>query len=244
MNVVTMLYELQEKLEKVETNKKIILDGSYLYLLRKMKREFEENKGNYNLKVKEIENIKKEYTNIGQELKTVNSKIENDENNLYNNSTSDLKAIKALENNIKVNKAAQKDFEDKAIELLETEEKLKVEIEASKVELLTVKNNFYSYKETTSKKIQEAKQEIELLNSQIEELKKNIPENYLIEYSEMAAQKKNPIAKIHGSVCTGCKMKVSSMTMDKLYKKNEIVYCDNCGRILLMDEVDNLKEAR
>lgn len=244
MNYVKMLYELQEKSEKVEVNKKITLDGSYLYLLRKMKKEFEEYKEIYNSKCKEIDNIKNEYETISAELKTVNTKIENDENHLYNNSNNDLKAINALESNIKTNKATLKLLEDKAIVLLETEEKLKIDIENSKVELLTVKNNFYSYKETTSKKIQDAKQEILQLNNEIDELKKEIPENYLIEYSEIAAQKKKPIAKIHGSVCSGCKMKVSAMTMDKLYKKDEIVHCDNCGRVLLMDEIDNLKEAR
>lgn len=244
MNIVGKLFELQENYDKVETNKKITLDGSYLYLLRKMKKEFEENKQKYNTKVKSIENIKREYMSISKELKEVNSKIEGYEYSLYNEAGSDLKAIKALEVNIKNCKASLKLLEDKAIVLLETEEKLKLEIETSKTELITVKNNFYSYKSATSKKIDEANNEIKILEDEIKKLENEIPNKFLSYYKDMLKQKKRPVAKLHGTVCSGCQMKVSSMTMDEVYKGKEIVLCDNCGRILLHEELGNLKEAK
>lgn len=244
MNIVGKLFELQENCDKVEANKKITLDGSYLYLLRKMKKEFEENKEKYNAKVKSIEKIKLEYASISKELKELNSKISGYVNSLYNEAGSDLKAIKALESNIKNSKTALKLLEDKAIELLETEEKLKLEIETSKTELITVKNNFYSYKNATSKKIEEANNEIRLLENEIKRLESEIPKKFLTYYNDMLKQKKKPVAILHGTVCSGCKMKVSSMTMDEIYKGKEIVLCDNCGRILLYEEVGNLKEAK
>lgn len=244
MNFVEKLFELQEDHEKVEINKKITLDGSYLYLLRKMKKEFEVNKKTYNEKVKAIGDIKKEYASISKELKEINSKIDGFEKTLYNEAGSDLKAIKSLEGNIKSSKTSLKLLEDKAIDLLEREEKLKLEIEASKTELLTVKNNFYSYKEKTSKKIEDAKNEINLLNGEIKKLENEIPKRYLKCYNDILNQKKKPVAKIHGTICSGCKMKVSAMTMDEIYKGKEIVFCDNCGRILFYETTKDLKEAK
>lgn len=244
MNIVGKLFELQESYDKIEENKKVTLDGSYLYLLRKMKKEFEENRDKYNLKVKAIENIKKEYASISRNLKDLNSKISDFEKTLYNEAGSDLKAIKALETNIKNSKASLKVLEDKAIILLETEEKLKLEIETSKTELLTVKNNFYSYKEKTSKKIEEANNEIKLLENEVRNLEGEIPKKLLAVYNDMKKHKKRPVAKLQGTVCGGCKMKVSSMTLDNIFKGKEIVLCDNCGRILLYEKIENLKEAK
>ena len=157
MNVVDLLFQLQNYIKENEKNKKVILDGSYLYLLRKMKKKFEDTKKLYNEKVDTIKNIKKEYAEISKELKEINFQIDKNENDLYNNAGSDMKVINVLQNNIKANKANVKLLEDKAITLLEREEKLKLDIEVEKAELINLKNNFYTYKETISKKIETAK---------------------------------------------------------------------------------------
>jgi predicted nucleic acid-binding Zn-ribbon protein len=244
MKIAEALLELQENIEKAERAKKIILDGSYLYLLRKMKKEFEDTKEKYNSKVKLITSIKNEYATISKELKDLTTKIEKDENDLYNNSGSDIKAINALQNNIKNNKNKLKALEDKGIDLLELEEKYKLEIELEKAELINLKNNFYSYKETTAKKIEDGKIELENINEKIEMLKNSIPANYLELFEGKLKEKKQAVAKISGGSCSGCKMKVSAMTMDKIAKKEEIVTCDNCGRILVKDDAIKLKEAK
>jgi predicted nucleic acid-binding Zn-ribbon protein len=107
-----------------------------------------------------------------------------------------------------------------------------------------LKNNFYSYKETTAKKIEDGKIELENINEKIEMLKNSIPANYLELFEGKLKEKKQAVAKISGGSCSGCKMKVSAMTMDKIAKKEEIVTCDNCGRILVKDDAIKLKEAK
>ena len=80
----------------------------------------------------------------------------------------------------------------------------------------------------------------------IEKIRKDIPEEYLKQFDNTLKQKKIAVCKIVGEVCSGCKMKVSAMTMDNIKKGIEMVKCDNCGRILYKDEneVSNLKKAK
>lgn len=239
MSAMELLYQLQNCYNKVEASKKVIKDGAYLYLLRKMKKEFGECKNKYNEKVKAIKDLKDDYGATSKELKEFRDKIDKDEYILYNNAQNDMKSINALQKSIKNNKAKLKIVEDSAIEHLEKEEKLNLEIESLKKELINVKNNFYSYKKDIGEKIENAKQELETENNNIEKLQKSMPEDYLKAFYTKFEHKKNVVVRLHNGICGGCKMKVSAMTLDGVKKKDTILYCDNCGRILIHEEMKN-----
>lgn len=244
MSNMSLLYELQNSYNNVEENKKIIKDGAHLYLLRKMKVEFGECKNKYNEKVKIINALKDDYAETSRELKEFRDKIDKDEFALYNNSSNDMKSINALQKSIKNNKAKHKIVEDSAIEHLEKEEKLNIDIENLKTELINVKNNFYSYKKDTSEKIENAKIKLEVANKNIEKLQKLIPENYLKAFYSKYEHKKNVVVKLTNGICEGCKMKVSAMTLDEATKKDNILYCDNCGRILIHEDIKKIKTIK
>jgi hypothetical protein len=244
MNNTKLLYELQNCYCSVEKNKRIVKDGSHLYLLKKMKKEFEQCRNDYNEKIKCLGDLKTEYISISMELKEIKAKIDKDEYDLYNKFSSDVKSINALQSKIKTGKLNLKLVEDKAIELLDTEEKLKLDIENLKMELINVKNNFYSYKKDASEKIETAKQDLTEINEKIDELKKIIPQEYIDIFYQKYNKNKNVVVKLSNGICHGCKMKVSAMTLDEIITKDKIVYCDNCGRILVQDEMKDLKVAK
>ncbi|AGK97097.1 zinc ribbon domain-containing protein [Clostridium pasteurianum] len=239
-----LLLELQRCYQDIEESKKVLNDGSYLYLLKKMKKEFENMKDKYNGKRKALGDLKIEYTSIGKDLRNLKNKIDKNEHDLYNNADNDVKSINALQNNIEINKEKLKALEDKAIELLEVEEKLKLDIESLKMDLINVKNNFYNYKKVTSEKINDAKDKLKESEDRVEELKKIIPENELKVFYSMIDKRKVAVVKLKNEICEGCKMRVSSVTLDNIYKGKDIVYCDNCGRILIYDNGKKLKEAK
>ncbi|MDF2502911.1 C4-type zinc ribbon domain-containing protein [Clostridium sp.] len=236
MGISKLLLQLQECYGDIEEGKKVLNDGSHLYLLKKMKKEFEEMKDKYNEKRKALQDLRTEYASIGKELREFKNKIDKNEHDLYNNSANDMKSINALQNNIETNKEKLRLLEDKAIELLEVEEKLKIDIGSLKMDLINVKNNFYNYKQVTNGKMHEAKNKLEESESKIKELKELIPKDELEVFYNMLKKRKVVVVKLNHEVCEGCKMKVSSMTLDSISKGKDIVYCDNCGRILVGDE--------
>ncbi|URZ15776.1 zinc ribbon domain-containing protein [Clostridium felsineum] len=235
-NNVELAYLIQESYDIIKQNKKILRDGSYIYLLKKLKNEFETAKKNYVVRKKELAKIKENYAAISIDLRCEREKMENNEYKLYNKVGSDLNAIEKLEHAIEGEKQIIKKLEDEAVDLLDEEEKLKSEIENLRVELVNIKDNFYDYKGKSSEKVEKARQELIAAKLKIEEIKGKIPKDLFEEISSLMMRSSCAVAKVSGEICGGCKMKVSSMTIDNLVNNNSIVHCDNCGRILYYDE--------
>lgn len=235
MSNIKLAYSLQHNLDLIKENKKVLKDGSHIYFLKKLKKEFDHKKKEYILKKETLGTIKKGYEDISEKIKNAKKEIDENEFKLYNKVGSDLNAINKLEKSIEKGKQELKKLEDDAVELLEQEEKVNSIIENLRLELVNVRNNFYDYKEKSSKKIDEADNNIKLFEKEIENLKKDIPENMLDEIEKILKYNDTAVVKLVGAVCDGCKMKVSAMTMDSVNRGIEIVHCDNCGRILYYD---------
>lgn len=244
MSNIEIAYSLQRKLDLIKENKKVLKDGSHIYFLKKLKREFDHKKKEYISKKENLSIIKKSYEGISEKIKNTKKEIDENEFKLYNKVGSDLNAIDKLEKSIERSKQELKKLEDDAVELLEEEEKINSIIENLRLELVNVKNNFYDYKEKSSKKIDEADNNIKLFEKEIEKLKKDIPENMLYEIEKILKYNDTAVVKLVGAVCDGCKMKVSAMTIDSVNRGVEIVRCDNCGRILYYDSESLAKNVK
>lgn len=237
MGNINMLFQLQENEIKAAENSKIIKDGSYVYLLKKMKIEFEKCKEEFLGKGNEIEKIKDSFKAVSSKTRDLKEKIEADEKMIYSSNITS-KTVEKLQKRISDNKKKLSEIDDKNITLLELEEKLEEEKEILREKLVELKNNFYDYKEASNKKILNAHEELKKYNANIENIKKLIPEKILKEYSEIKYSKGTAVALIKEGICSGCKMKVSAMTMDQISKNKEKVLCDNCGRILYYNSAE------
>ncbi|AAK79275.1 hypothetical protein BJV85_002693 [Clostridium acetobutylicum] len=235
-NNVELAYLIQENYDLIKESKKILRDGSYIYLLKKLKSEFETAKKNYVNRKTELAKIKQSYSAISIELRKEREKMETNEYKLYNKAGSNLNMIEKLEGAIEIEKQNLKNLEDEAVDLLDEEEKLKKEIEDLRLKLVNIKDNFYDYKEKSSEKVEKARQEMIAAKTKIEEIKSKIPKELFEEISHLMSKSSCAVAKLNGEICGGCRMKVSSMTIDDLINNNSIVHCDNCGRILYYDE--------
>ena len=70
-----------------------------------------------------------------------------------------------------------------------------------------------------------------------EKLVLSVSEDILPLYEKLIKSKEGTaIATLHGGQCTGCNMKVIASTAIAVQSQKEITQCENCGRILSMDE--------
>ncbi|EJP6472889.1 zinc ribbon domain-containing protein [Clostridium sp. FAM 1755] len=243
MKNLDLLIKLQDCYITLENNNKVIKDGSDIYFLKKLKDEFEENKIKYKSKEEQLDNIKKEYKEISLKTKRENKNIKEKEYFLYNEAKSDIKIIERLENDIEKSKNAIKDLENLAIELIEKDEKISTEKENLREELKIIKVNFDEYKKNSSKKINEAKIEIDLCEKTIKHIRTIIEKDLLEKFDKIKKSKKIAIVPLEKGICKGCRVRVSSMILDKTKRGEKVVYCDNCGRILYKIEEKKLKKV-
>ena len=70
-----------------------------------------------------------------------------------------------------------------------------------------------------------------------EKLVLNVPEDDLPLYEKLMKSKDGmAIASLNGGKCTGCHMKVIASTAIAVQSGKEVTQCENCGRILAIDE--------
>lgn len=241
MENINMLLKIQENHIRVIKCENYLKDTSYTNLLRKLKTSFERKKEIYINKDRELEMIKKEFNVKNNEIDQINSEINKAEYDLYNNAGNNLELIEKLQNKISQLKNLTEQLDFESMRLIEKEEEVNKEKEQLKLELIELKNNFYSEKNKVEKSVKESKEELKALKVENEKLKKMIPNELMEVYNKIVSSEEITIAELQHGVCTGCKMRVSSLTMDSLRKDKEIVYCDNCGRILYSNNSVNLK---
>lgn len=64
-------------------------------------------------------------------------------------------------------------------------------------------------------------------------LEQELDPAFLAEYYRLSENKKNPIVEVKRKMCTGCFLPLSMAKVDEWRRAKGLVYCDECGRILV-----------
>lgn len=237
MDNLKLLIELQKNYNVMnEASKTLNNYSSYLDYLKKMKKEFNELKEEFSSKAYEINNIRKQYKIASGKIKAIKKDMEECNYRLYNFSGSNIKLINGLQNEIDSYKNSVDHLEDECYKLLESEDTLKAEMNTIKDNLINKKNDFYDYKNKKNDEVKKAKENMVISKELIEKNEKNLPESILKDFKRLISKNGMAVVKCENGICLGCRVKVSFMTLDRIKKNNQIIHCDNCGRILFSED--------
>ena len=84
-----------------------------------------------------------------------------------------------------------------------------------------------------SREIDKIKKELTQISNEKQELERSISPELLNKYYKIKRLKREPIASMENGTCNGCMMKVSVMVAHEVKRHEELIYCENCGRILI-----------
>ena len=80
------------------------------------------------------------------------------------------------------------------------------------------------------------KEERSAIEKELEELKKNVDPALMERYLQKRANKIYPILyEVKGNICGACRMELPMSELTKL-KNGEVIDCDQCGRLLYLDQ--------
>jgi uncharacterized protein len=128
-------------------------------------------------------------------------------------------------------------LEDQELELMEQADKLRAEISVAE-------KTATAGRDSVNRQLVDLEEKSKTLQTQLEELKKeraqlaqNIDEEVMERYERLFASKGDvAVVAVEHGVCTGCHMKVTTQTAVHAKSENEIVSCEQCGRILYTAE--------
>ena len=140
---------------------------------------------------------------------------------------------RALAKEIETCKLHITEIEDRELELMEKEELARKEVAMAKKDEAEAKKLTDSRLQDLDARAGNLKNELTTLNSDREELASQVEENLRNRYERLFKSKgSNVVVGIQHGVCGGCHMQLSRQILVSCRAEQEIMTCDNCGRIL------------
>ena len=145
---------------------------------------------------------------------------------------------RAILNEVDFLKKRNKEIEDEMLGFMEEEEKLKNSIDAIRAETK-------EFTDSTRSKITELEHRRESLTEQQKSAEGNLkddlaklPDDVRALYKRVAEVRDKTVCAIVDNTCTGCYANLTHQFLNELKKRNRILLCDNCGRILVYTSSD------
>jgi predicted nucleic acid-binding Zn-ribbon protein len=224
-----LLFELQNYDIKIsDINKQISIAPSLIeqknIILEDKKAELNERKKKY----VDLVSLKKEKESLLGDKEKAIEKHSMELNTVKSNDT-----YKALLLEIEKAKADKSILEDELLALME-----KVDEESAKIK--AVENEFQEFEENIKKEIRDIKNNVNKLKEEViglenerEEHKSKVNKSILSHYERLKEGRDGRgMAIVDGESCSDCGMVLRTQLINQALKGQELVFCDNCSRIL------------
>lgn len=237
MSQLELIWELENHYSILDNHKEYldILDKNLE--MKRLEEEYSKIKLKNDRLYERIKGNKKKLNENNRLLNIFDFKIKEIDNNLYDGRINDIKQINYLIVEKDKLKKQIEDVETKTLTLMEENDYLENEYLYSVDELNKYSSDINEIKKSNGFMQKYLKDKIEYEKNEIKKCKEKIDRNLLDRYQLLKKSKKNGIVHVRNYICGGCNMFVSTSLKEKLQQKNEIVYCEHCGRILYF--IDN-----
>mgnify|MGYP005864087229 CR=1 FL=1 len=203
------------------------LDGTILSLQKKITQKSEEVHKQYR---KSFDQERIELSRLELELKDIEEKLEKSQNRLYSGDVQSGKELTQWKTTMENFEKTKSNLEDQILNQIE------------KIELLSIKEKEKEHHLL----LQRLERNIENLNNDIEKLKSDfaynlqqrnnsaldIPIEILTLYEELRKKFLNPVVEMDDDTCQGCHLALPSSIAKRVRKKEELLQCPNCKRLI------------
>lgn len=129
------------------------------------------------------------------------------------------------------------DYETKELEAMEEVDSYRVKQKAAEEQLAKTQTVVDDDLITIKERHTQLKAKLEEVQAERDVLVKEVSEDYLPIYGKLMKSKDGmAIATLKAGQCTGCHVKVIAATAIAVQRGLEVTQCDNCGRILAIEE--------
>ena len=141
--------------------------------------------------------------------------------------------FQALSNEIKRYEREIREIEDKELDLMDEVEKMKIDVVAAEKEAIQIKNIVVAQLADLEVKLKSIEAELQRVEAERAGLTAGLDEDLLSKYDRLFASKGDAaIVPLEHEVCMGCHMKLTTQTAVRVKGNQQIIHCEQCGRIL------------
>ena len=154
------------------------------------------------------------------------------------------KEYKALNNEIAALKEKNSQIDDQILDLIDKEEELRVILKQKKEEQDAAEAELKDKEDDLRKKIVAVEKDIEKARAERNEIAKTLPTNIVSRYASLIKNKnRKAVVFLNASNgCGGCGFSVRPQLLIDINRKDTIISCESCGRMIIDKELDEDKE--
>ena len=223
--------------------------GEKEILKKRLPMQLEELEKNVNKAKKNYEDVKKELnTNLmNRDKLELEQETNKEQINKYETQLSMIKTnkeYKALNNEIDILKEKNVAIDDQILEMIDQEEGLKEVLQEKKKELDAAQGELDEKQDLLRKQIISVDKEIEQTRAKRNEIAKTLPTNIVTRYASLIKNKNRKAVVFLNSNngCGGCGFSVRAQLLIDITRKDCIISCESCGRMIVDKELANKEE--
>lgn len=193
----------------------------------------ERERAEFLAKKEQFEELQRRSRERSGEVDDLDAQIRQDQEKLRTGLLS-YKEMEALRVRVEHSRARIDQLEDEAIALINRVEEQAPQIKRAEEDFLKWKSKIDQEIAQIDQEIVAHTQEVERLQQERAQRAAAVGPHLLRHYEGLRSKYEDPIAFVQGGVCSGCQLRVSEITIERVREGQEIVTCENCSRLLFM----------
>ncbi|MGM0688336.1 MAG: zinc ribbon domain-containing protein [Bacillota bacterium] len=154
--------------------------------------------------------------------------------NMYGGKVSNIKELEQMQRKMDLLAAEKKKLEDNILNLMESIEEQEASLEQISAELNHSKQDLEGKEKQLADELLQLERELARLKEERDNIAGKIEAKYMNKYVMLAEKNQGQaLARVVEDLCSGCRVYISSGLRGKLYNPGAMVYCENCGRLLV-----------
>jgi predicted nucleic acid-binding Zn-ribbon protein len=152
---------------------------------------------------------------------------------LYSGRIKNPKELSSLQQEIDSFKARSSQLEDKDLDIMEQIEQASAGVARAGAELTKLEEQWQREQRRLSQEKEELEADLAGLKEKRQEMLSGIEATAITFYRQLAAQKKQAVARVAQGTCRGCGISLSAAWLQRA-RGGELVRCTSCGRIIFL----------
>ncbi len=229
-----LLWELQEIDLSIKDLQSKIEGAPWLSGVPEAREDLERLESDYSEKENRLKTERKELKQMEFEEQAIFDNSKELKDNMYGGKVSNVKELEQMQRKLDLLASDRRKLEEKMINLMESIETLEEELNELEKQISRARKDLADKEKQLEEEINALNKKIAQLQSQREKLAGIIDQKYLEKYSILAEKHQGKaLARVVNDICGGCRVFISSAQRGHLYNPSAMVYCENCGRLLV-----------
>ncbi len=229
-----LLWDLQELDLEIRATEQQIEEAPALSGVDESLTRLEELKQSLTEKELLFKEDQKKLKNLEMRTQKIVDDRENLKENMYDGTVSSVKELEQMHRKMELLAEEKNRLEEEILILMESLEEQESSLEQLKKEVEGASGDLREKEAMLEKKLARLEEELKDLQEKRSLLAEKVEPKFLDRYNLLAEKHKGqPLARVEDEICGGCRVFISSALRGHLYNPEAMVYCENCGRLLV-----------